>query len=109
MPFFIKNYMKVVTAALPIIELVPRLYPSISDTLVFEFENGFIIPFTWSIDNNLLILTITDISQFKQRENYSFTLLNDGEIIYKGKMIFLKNGTDVQNYSNNSQDNKRWQ
>jgi len=100
--------MKVVTAALPIIELVPRFYPIVLDELVLEFENGFIIPFTWSINNNLLILTITDISQFKQRENYSFTLLNDGEIIYKGKMIFLKNGTDVQNYTNNSQDNKRW-
>lgn len=101
--------MKVVTAALSIIKLVPLLYPNISDDLVLEFENGFIIPFTWSIDNNLLILTITDTSKFKQRENYSFTLLNDGEIIYKGKMIFLKNGTDVQNYTNQSQDNKRWQ
>ena len=101
--------MKVVTAALPIIELVPRFYPIVLDELVLEFENGFIIPFTWSINNNLLILTITDISQFKQRENYSFTLLKGTDILYKGKMIFLKNGTDVQNYTNNSQDNKRWQ
>lgn len=101
--------MKVVTAALPIIELVPRFYPIVLDELVLEFENGFIIPFTWSINNNLLILTLTDTDQFKQRENYSFTLLKGTDILYKGKMIFLKNGTDVQNYTNNSQDNKRWQ
>ena len=34
---------------------------------------------------------------------------NPLEIIYKGKIIFLKNNTDVQNYTNQSQDNKRWQ
>ena len=109
MPFFIKNYMKVVTAALPIIELVPRFYPIIADTLTLTFENGLIIPFTFILDKNLLILTLTDTAQFKQRENYSFTLLKGTDILYKGKMIFLKNGTDVQNYTNNSQDNKRWQ
>lgn len=101
--------MKVVTVAVPIIDLVPRFYPSLLDELSLEFENGFIIPFTWVISGNLLTLTITDTSQFKQRDNYSFTLLRGNEIVYKGKMIFLKNGTDIQNYTNNSQDNKRWQ
>lgn len=101
--------MKVVTSAVPIIDLVPRFYPSLLDELTLTFENGFIIPFTWVINGNLLTLTITDTTQFKQRDNYSFTLLRGNEIVYKGKMIFLKNGTDIQNYTNNSQDNKRWQ
>jgi hypothetical protein len=101
--------MKVVTTAMPIIDLVPRFYPYSEDIITLEFENGFIIPFTWVIGGNLLTLTLTETSQFKQRENYSFTLFRGNEIVYKGKMIFLKNGTDVQNYTNNSQDNKRWQ
>jgi hypothetical protein len=101
--------MKVVTQQNPILQLVPRYYPSVNDELILDFENGIIVPFTWILNKNLIVITITDTSFLKQRENYSFTLYNSNEIIYKGKIIFLKNGTDIQNYTNNSQDNKRWQ
>lgn len=101
--------MKVVTEAIPIIKVVPRLYPTLGDNLIIEFENGMTNDFIWTVNKNVLVITFSNTSLFKQRENYSFTIFNGEEIIYKGKIIFLKNGTDVQNYSNNSQDNKRWQ
>lgn len=101
--------MKVITEAIPVIKLVPRIYPVISDVLTIEFENGMTNDFIWTINKNVLTITFSETSLFKQRENYSFTLLRGDEILYKGKCIFLKNGTDIQNYTNNSQDNKRWQ
>jgi hypothetical protein len=101
--------MKVVTQGAPIIKIVPRLYPIITDTLVLELETGQILPITWVLNGNLIEITITDVSLFEQRGNYSFTVTNNAVVIYKGKIIFLKNNTDVQNYSNQTQDNKRWQ
>lgn len=100
--------MKVITAALPLFRLVPRFYPDIEDELLLVFENEMEIDFEWSIDKNMLAVILLDTSLMQQRENYSFTLLLGNEILYKGKLIFLKNGTDVQNYTNQSQDNKRW-
>lgn len=101
--------MKVVTNAIPIIKIAPRLYPTTGDSLVLELETGQNIDIDWVKDNNLLEITLNDLTKFEQRGNYSFTISNNGVVIYKGKIIYLKNGTDVQNYSNNSQDNKRWQ
>lgn len=101
--------MKVVTQSVPVIKIVPRLYPIITDTLILELETGQILPITWVLNGNLIEIIITDISLFEQRGNYSFTVTNNDVVIYKGKIIFLKNDTDVQNYSNQTQDNKRWQ
>src|SRR3972149_4080130 len=101
--------MKVVTEALPFIKIIPRLYPLIADTITLTFENGISIPFEWLVQGRLLIITLGDTTVFTQRENYSFTVKNGIATIYKGKMIFLKDNTDVQNYTNQSQDNKRWQ
>lgn len=109
MPFFIKKRMKVVTTAVPIIKIVPRLYPNTGDVLVLELETGQTIDIDWVKSNNLLEITLNDLAQFEQRGNYSFTISNSDVVIYKGKIIFLKNNTDVQNYTNQSQDNKRWQ
>lgn len=101
--------MKVVTNAIPKFKIAPRLYPNTGDTLILELETGQILDIYWIKDNNLLEITVNDLTKFEQRGNYSFTISNAGVVIYKGKIIYLKNGTDVQNYSNNSQDNKRWQ
>lgn len=107
-PFFNKRQMKVITAAIPIIKVVPRVYPVITDALTIVFENGMANNFTWTISKNLLVITFLSTSLFTQRENYSFTIFRGVEILYKGKCIFLKNGTDIQNYSTSTQDNKRW-
>lgn len=101
--------MKVVTQAIPIIKVIPRFYPLISDALTIEFESGIVVPFTWVTNENKIVFTFTDTSLFTQTENYSFTIKNGSIVIYKGKIIFLKNNTDVQNYTNQSQDTRRWQ
>jgi len=101
--------MKVVTQSVPVIKIVPRLYPIIIDTLILELETGQIIPIDWVLAGNIIEITLNDLTQFEQRGNYSFTVTNNDVVIYKGKIIFLKNDTDVQNYSNQTQDNKRWQ
>ena len=101
--------MKVVTTAIPIIKIVPRLYPATGDTLILELETGQTIDIDWVKSNNLLEITLNDLTQFEQRGNYSFTITKGTDIVYKGKLIFLKDGTDVQNYTDKSQDTKRWE
>ena len=101
--------MKVVTQAIPVIKFSPRFYPDLLDILVFTFDNGTVIPITWIIEKNNIVATITDTTIFVQGNNYSFTITKDTDIVYKGKLIFLKNGTDVQNYTDKSQDTKRWE
>ena len=68
--------MKVVTIAVPIIKIVPRLYPTTDDTLILELETGQIIDIDWVKSNNLLEITLNDLTQFEQRGNYSFTISN---------------------------------
>ena len=108
-PFFNKNKMKVVTQAIPIIKFSPRFYPALLDVLVFTLDNGTVIPFTWTIEKNNIVATILDTAGFTQGSNYSFTITKGTDIVYKGKLIFLKDGTDVQNYTDKSQDTKRWE
>ena len=108
-PFFNKNKMKVVTQAIPIIKLVPRFYPLVTDNLIFTLDNGSIISTTWEIVKNTIVVTIEETTGFVQGTAYSFTLTRNSEIVYKGKLIFLKDGTDVQNYTDKSQDTKRWE
>ena len=100
--------MKVVTEETPIINIIPILYPIDGDVLILELKTGQTIDVSWMKSNSVLKITLSDTSGFVQRGNYSFTIINSGTAIYKGKIIFLKNGTDVQNYTNQSQDNRRW-
>jgi hypothetical protein len=100
--------MKVVTELIPSFSVAPRVYPQPADTLILAFENGFTTTFTWSIIGQLLSVTLDSTEGITQGTTYSFTITNNGTTIYKGKIIFLKDGTDVQNYTNQSQDTKRW-
>jgi len=100
--------MKVVTEAIPVIELVPRFYPEITDDLIFTLDDGAMIPITWEIVKNTMVVTIEETTGFIQGTTYSFTLTRNSEIVYKGKMIFVANDTDIQNYTNQSQNTKRW-
>ena len=100
--------MKVVTQAIPIIKLVPRFYPSLIDNLIFTLDNGSIISTTWEIVKNTIVVTIEETTGFVQGTAYSFTLTRNSEIVYKGKLSFVANDTDIQNYTNQSQNTKRW-
>lgn len=100
--------MKVVTQAIPIIKLVPRFYPLLTDDLIFTLDDGLMIPITWETVKNVMIVTIGETTGFVQGTTYSFTLTRNSEIVYKGKLIFVANDTDIQNYTNQSQNTKRW-
>lgn len=100
--------MKAVTQDNPVIKLVPRYYPASGDNLTLTFEDGFDIDFTWTQNKNILEVTLSDTSDFMQGSDYAFSLLKDGEIIYKGVIIFLKNGTDIQNYEMQTQETTPW-
>lgn len=101
--------MKVVTEAIPVIKLVPRFYPAVSDTLAMVLDDGTEITFAWSIEKNHIIITLDSTTGFVQGQNYSFTITLSTDIVYKGKIIFVANNTDIQNYTNQSQNTKRWQ
>jgi hypothetical protein len=100
--------MKVVTKSIPSFSICPRHYPSDLSELVLQFKNGMEINFSCTRDKNVLIIELQDTTMLEQREDYEFTLLDNQEIIYKGSIIFLKDGTDIQNYTNQSQDNTPW-
>lgn len=101
--------MKVVTQSVPEIKFVPRFYPALSDELVFTFDNGSVIPFEWVIEKNNIIATLENTTGLIQGESYSFTVKRNQEIVYKGKIIFVADNTDIQNYSRQSQNTKRWE
>ena len=100
--------MKVVTTAIPIIKFSPRFYPNLSDNLILEFDEGTIIPIEWTITKNNIVATLENTTGLIQGQNYSFTVTKDQDIVYKGKIIFVADNTDIQNYTNQSQDTKRW-
>lgn len=100
--------MKAVTEAIPVIKLVPRLYPAITDDLILTLDNGVVLVFDWEISKNTIVITLEDTSGLVQGTTYSFTITRNSDIVYKGKIIFLANDTDIQNYTNQSQNTKRW-
>lgn len=94
--------MKVITPNNTIFKFVPRFT---FNSAVLTFDEGLEIENV--VSNNQV--TILNTSLFTEGQNYAFTITSNNEIVYKGKIIFLKNGTDIQNYSAQTQDTKRWQ
>lgn len=106
--------MKVITPSNAIIKLVPREYPILTDTVTAAFINeetlsGEPINFTWSIDHNLLVLTIQNPEILTLTANYEFSVFLNGSLIFKDKVVLLGNNTDVQNYEPQNQNTARWQ
>jgi hypothetical protein len=93
--------------------LIPRKYPFISDELTLSLRNettGLLINpvITFTVSDKLDITLTTQPLDFKTQNKYEVTLLNDSEIIYKGKLIVLEEGTDVQNYNYGSQTTSKY-
>lgn len=93
--------------------LIPRKYPNISDELTLilrnENTNEQITPVFSFVVTDKLQITITEQPlDFKTQNKYEVTVLNDSEIIYKGKLIVLDSGTDVQNYNYGSQTTSKY-
>lgn len=89
--------------------LIPRKYPKITDTLSVTLRNEntdlkIVSNFSFSI-NEKLNITLENHSDFKASNKYEVEIKNDGDIIYLGKLLFLEQNTDVQNYNYGSQSN----
>jgi hypothetical protein len=114
-PFFIKiSKMKVLFLETALeFSLIPRKYPIISDDLTLDLRNettGTVISpaITFSVTEKLNITITEQPLDFKTQNKYEITILNDSEIIYKGKLIVLDSGTDVQNYNYGSQTTSKY-
>jgi hypothetical protein len=96
------------------IYLIPQDYPINTDTLTLELRREqtdvIISPaVTFTTGSEQLKVTITDQpDDFKTKNKYEFELKNGASTIFRGKIIILAQGTDVQNYEYNSQPNKRY-
>ena len=92
---------------------IPRKYPNISDTLTLDLRNentGEVITpaITFTVTEKLNITITTQPADFKTQNKYEVSVWNEGEIIYKGKLIVLESGTDIQNYNYGSQTTSKY-
>ncbi len=107
--------MKVLILGAPLkFTCVPRKYPIVSDALalVLRHENTetILTPTITFTTAEMLTVTITDtIPQFKAQTKFEIELKIEEETIYKGKLIVLEEGTDIQNYQYDSQSTGRFQ
>lgn len=106
--------MKVLFLETPLeFSVIPRKYPNISDTLTLNLRNentGEVITpeITFIVSQKLDITLTNQPLEFKTQNKYEITISNDSEIIYKGKLIVLDSGTDVQNYNYGSQSTSKY-
>lgn len=82
---------------------LPRITPSVDDTLVVtltrELNDDVITPeFEWGFIDNYVRLVLDDAG-FVVGEKYAIKVVNNDEIIYKGKLLVTDIATDVQNYT----------
>ena len=92
---------------------IPRKYPYIYDSLSLVFRNentGEVITpaITFTVTDKLNITITTQPADFKTQNKYEVSVWNEGEIIYKGKLIVLESGTDIQNYNYGSQTTSKY-
>lgn len=106
--------MKVLFLNNPLIfSVIPRNYPSETDnislTLRNEMTDEVLTPnITFEVGQKLEITITEQPDNFAENQKYEVSILNDETIIYLGKLIILKSGTDIQNYEYRQQTNPRY-
>jgi len=106
--------MKVLFLDTPLVfYLIPRVYPIITDTLTLYLRNEItdktITPaITFTISEKLKITIPAQPTDFKIQNKYEVELKNGSSVIYRGKIIILAEGTDIQNYEYSSQINAKF-
>ena len=111
--------MKVIKLNTPfILSAVPRIAPSTGDIIDFKsraestgIEADFNI--SWQLVNGRLFFTLPPVTEevaYFAGEKYEITLTNvtTETIIYRGKMIAVKEDTDIQNYTPSKQKTPRF-
>ena len=104
--------MKVLFLNTPLIfKVVPRVYTFQSDNISLylrnEMTNEAITPeITYTLDNYLNVTIVDQPTDFAIQNKYEVIIYNDNDVIYMGKMIVLKEGTNVQDYEYKTQNNE---
>lgn len=89
---------------------IPRIYPVEQDELQLflrnEFNGTILTPqISFIVAQKLSIELTQQPEDFEERNKYEIELKVGSEIIYKGNLMVLKAGTDIQNYEYGSQSN----
>lgn len=95
---------------------VPRIAPSLSDILVFKWINEFSqvtgeIEMIWQFSKGRLTFGFDTLpDDFIAGNKYEISIFNSntGTIIYLGKLIVVKENTDIQNYTPSTQQQQRF-
>lgn len=96
------------------ISAVPRIALVSSDVLIFTARNevtGLSTDYTlvWSINNGRLVFELPDTNaDFKAGNKYEIFIKKSDTIVYRGKMIIVKEDTDTQNYTPSKQTTPRF-
>lgn len=95
------------------IVLIPRVFPQITDNLSLnlrnEMTNEVLNPdFIFQITDKLTIL-IDESIDFKLQQKFEIELINNLEVIYRGKLLILEENTNIQAYQYGSQSNSKFQ
>lgn len=96
------------------ISAVPRIVLVLSDVLIFTARNEVtneIVNYTldWSVINGRLNFELPDTNpNFKAGNKYEIFIKKSDTIVYRGKMIIVKEDTDIQNYTPSKQTTPRF-
>ena len=106
--------MKVLLLGSPLIfAVIPRVYPENGDTLILKLRNEIsnleLTPeILFEVNDKLIITIASGPEDFKSQNKYEIEILNDADVIYRGKLLILDHDTNIQNYEYGSQQNKRF-
>jgi hypothetical protein len=93
--------------------IVPRIVTTIEDELIltainevsqFEITQNLV----FSISNGRLSFVIDQNANFKAGNKYEIIIKKGNEIVYLGKLIVVKEVTDIQNYTPSKQRTQRF-
>lgn len=96
------------------ISAVPRIVLISSDVLIFTARNEVtneIVNYTldWSVINGRLNFELPDTNtDFQAGNKYEIFIKKGDTIVYRGKMIIVKEDTDIQNYTPSKQTTPRF-
>lgn len=106
--------MKVLELNKPIsIEAVVRFAPTTGDSLSLILRNEFTnlslnLPLTWSIVKDRLVFSFDMNADFNSGNKYQMEIKNNTQTIYFGKLIIVKENTNIQNYTPSNQRPQRF-
>lgn len=95
-----------------IIPFIPRRVPNSNViNIILRNENTNVIieqSLNWVLIKNKVYITIESNTDFATKNKYELEIQDSGFTIYRGKLMFLEENTDLQNYNQETQSNKEY-